>query len=196
MNINKSKIAIGVVSFGFGIASVFAAQHLMAAHKPESKPLLSHNQLKVDPLFDQFFNDDFFGRSRDPFEEMRRMRERMAKEFKEPSEGESLFDSWYGKRFGGAAAEITKREDDKFVYYDVSVKGLEANKLNAKVENGQIEISGEINQKTEDLGQRSEMRSSFHRSFPAPPNVDPNKVQMEQQKEKLVLKFPKLFTSS
>lgn len=40
-------------------------------------------------FFDEFFNEDFFGRSRDPFEEMRRMQ----------------------KRFGGEVGELKQREE-------------------------------------------------------------------------------------
>jgi HSP20 family molecular chaperone IbpA len=190
----QKKIAIGILCFVLGVGAMFGAQTLwLNKPKPGTSEPLALAQRNMDSLFDQFYNDDFFGRSHDPFEEMRRMRERMLKDFERPDEGTGLFDSWYKKKFGGGdVGEITKREDDQFVYYDIAIKGLDQNKLNVKVENGQIEISGQIEKKSQDENAGSFFSSSFHRSFPTPPDVDPNKVQMEQEKDKLVVKFPKM----
>lgn len=196
MKIIRSKVFISALFFVLGIGAVLAVQRFLA--KPSDKLELattSHSTKTMDSLFDQFYDDDFFGRTHDPFEQMRKMRKRMMKDFDEIDNGGGMFDSWYRKRFGGGdAGEVTKREDKDFIYYDIAIKDLNKEKLNVKVENGQITISGQVEKKSEENGNGSYFSSSFHRSFPAPPDVDADKVQMESSKDKLILKFPKRAT--
>jgi HSP20 family molecular chaperone IbpA len=189
-----SKILIGLVCFGLGVGSMLVTQK-SKKEKPQTislaAPLVDQKDSGTDQLLDHFFNDDFFGKSQDPFDQMRKMREKMMKQFNPPEVGSGPFDSWYQKKFGGGdVAEISQREDDKFVYYDISVKGLNKEDLKVKVANGQINISGKTEKKNEGTG--TFMSSMFQRSFPVPPNVDPNKVQMENEKDKLTVKFPKI----
>jgi HSP20 family molecular chaperone IbpA len=187
------KIAIGLACFILGIGSVLFFQKFEIRPKhSESTPPGLHAMRDVNSMFDQFYGNDFFGNSRDPFESMRKMREQMMKEFDQPEEGSGIFDSWYKHKFGGGdAGEIKKREDTDFIYYDIAVKDVGKDKLNVRVANGQIEISGQIEKRSDDNGQGTYFSSSFHRSFPLPPDVDGNKVQMEQNKDLLTLKFPK-----
>lgn len=192
---NSKKYLIYILCFVLGASVMFVAQRYI--FKPTYPLQTSFASIKpMDPFFDRFFNDDFFGRSRDPFEEMRRMREGMIKQF-EQDEGGGLFDSWYKKKFGGGnAGDITRREDDHFVYYDIAVDGLRQEKVNVKVENGQLTISGQVEKKSEEGNSGSYFKSSFQRSFPVPSNVDSGKFQLEQGKEKLVVKFPKIRTKN
>lgn len=195
MRFIKTKLFIGLACFVLGIGVVLLAQKYLLKSKDDlisGSPSL-HAMQSMNSLFDQFYNDDFFSSSRDPFDQMRKMRERMMKEFEEPEKGRGLFDSWYKDRFGGGdAGEIKKREDKDFIYYDIAIQGLDKEKLNVKVADGQINITGQIEKKSEEGGSTSFMSSSFHRSFPAPPEVDANKVQMEQSEGRLTLKFPKV----
>ncbi len=194
MKLLQSKIVFGMGGLILGAALMFGAQLLVKERYVLRSPIASAKQM--EPLFDQFFNDDFFGRSRDPFEEMRRMRAGMLKQF-DSNEGGGIFDSWFRKKFGGGnAADIKQREDAHFVYYDISVEGLKPEKVTVKVENGQVAISGQVERKSEQEGSNSYFSSSFHRSFPAPLNVDANKAQIEQQKDRLVVKFPKIINDS
>ena len=84
MKLVKSPILIGLVCFGLGVGAVLILQKFVLtpkdAHRAASSSAL-HALRDVRPLFDQFYNDDFFSSSRDPFEQMRKMRERMMKEF-------------------------------------------------------------------------------------------------------------------
>jgi HSP20 family molecular chaperone IbpA len=159
---------------------------------PESSP---RSPQSMDPFLDRFFNDDFFGRSprssADPFSEMRRMRQGMMKQF-DSAQGGGMFDSWFQKKFGGGSAgDISQREDDHAVYYDISIEGLKPEDVKIKVENDQLMISGEVEKKTEEGGNSTFSRSSFHRSFPLPPNVESDQVQLERKSGKLIVKFPK-----
>lgn len=153
------------------------------------------DQEKLFKNFDSMFGDDFF-RHDDPFEEMRKFRERLHKEFRPKSNSlfSSPFDSWYEDKIGGGVEEISKREDDKYVYYDIKLPNIEGSSVKTNVENGYLTITGEVKKSTgqEKEGKiRSLYQSSFRRTFPLPENVDGDKMEMENQKDKLVLKFPK-----
>ena len=126
------------------------------------------------------------------------MQERMMKQF-ESSEGDSgggIFDSWFKKKFGGGdPGDIHMREDDDFVYYDVVIKNLVNSKLDIRVQDGQITISGTIEKRSSDEGENKNSSrfysSTFHRSFPVPYGVDDTKAEMEQRDEKIIIKLPK-----
>lgn len=191
MKFLNTKSLVGVLCFILGIAFTVGAQRYFIQPKELKQNPITHFK-RMDPFFDRVFNDEFFNRAHDPFEEMRRMREGMMKQFNQ-EEGGGLFDSWYAKKFGGGSLhDIQQREDDHFVYYDISVDGLKQEKVNVKVENGQVSISGQIEKKSDEAGSNFFYSSSFQRSFPAPNKVDPNNAQIEQQKGKLVIKFPKV----
>lgn len=151
--------------------------------------------------FDLFFDDTFFT-GIDPFEDMKEIRERIEKKMKLDSEyrnSSNPFDSWYSGKFGGGDIyDISKKEDDQFVYYEVRVPNLESSAVEAKVENGQISISGKI-ENSKDLYQENDsseghsyVRSGFTRSFPLPVDVEEDKMEMQKDKDKLVIKFPKI----
>lgn len=149
--------------------------------------------------FDSFFNDDFFNQD-DPFEAMRKFRQRMHKDmqgFKSPPFS-TPFDSWFGNKFGGGTVQdIEKREDENFIYYDIKVKDVKGTTVNTKVENGYLTITGQIESKNseqdEDSGfsNSSVFSSTFSRTFPLPADVDEDSMEMESEQNKIVIKFPK-----
>ena len=108
-----------------------------------------------------------------------------------------IFDSWFKKKFGGGdPGDIQVREDEDFVYYDVVIKNLSDQKLEIRVEGGQINISGTIEKETGDKGKDGRSRqfssSTFHRSFPVPNGVDSTKAEMEHDGDKIIIKLPKV----
>lgn len=149
--------------------------------------------------FDSFFNDDFFSQD-DPFEAMRKFRQRMEKngpDFNNPSFS-TPFDSWFGNKFGGGTVQdIEKSEDENFVFYDIKVKDLKGTAINTKVESGYLTITGQIESKNteqdEDSGfsNSSVFSSTFSRTFPLPADVDEDSMEMESKQNKIVIKFPK-----
>ena len=190
MSFIKTKAFIALICFALGAISMYTSQRLLFHNKTDSRVPL-HADLDMEPLFDRFFNEDFFDKSRNPFQELRRMREGMVHQFNK-EEGSGIFDSWYKKKFGGGnAGEVVQREDKHSVFYDISVDGLKDDNLSIKVANGQITIAGQVENKTEDKGGRAYYSSSFHRSFPVPSNVDPDSLKVEKQKEKMILRFDK-----
>lgn len=156
-------------------------------------------QDRIRDRFDRFFDDDFFTQ-RDPFEEMRKMRDQMERRMEKFGASPftvNPFDSWFTEKFGGGSVnDISKREDDGFVYYDIKVRNLNSTSITTKIENGYITITGTVEEKDgdgEDGGHSSQriFQSSFHRTFPLPDNVDQDKMEMVPENNKIVLKFPK-----
>ena len=97
----------------------------------------------------------------------------------------SRMDSDIGESFG---TQVDHREDDKFVYYDIPLKGLDGNnhKLNVEIKNGMIKIS-EDNKQTGD----AVVETSSERMFSIDPGLDGDKAEVINEKEKIVIKIPK-----
>lgn len=96
------------------------------------------------------------------------------------------------KVFKMNGADIQEREDADFYYYEIPVKGLKNEKLNVKVEGDNLVISGKIdNQSDKDEDATMMFSSSFHRSLSLPLGTDPAKIQMENKKDRIVVKVPK-----
>jgi HSP20 family molecular chaperone IbpA len=195
MKIIHSKSFIGLVSFIFGVGSMFALQRYRAQAQTRSS-LLKDPVARVfsdEPLFAPLLGESAPAGYLDPIQEIRRMREGLRNRFAQPEGsfqfGSSFFQNkWNGEKIG----EITQREDDHFVYFDVPVEGLEHEKVEVRVKDGQIDISGQVEKRSEEQGAHAYLSSNFHRSFPVPPNVDPDKFRMAHEKDKLVLKFSKI----
>lgn len=154
----------------------------------------------IQHRFDSLFDDNFFNQN-DPFEEMKRMRRQMEKRMEEfgPKRRSfnNPFDSWFSGKFGGGSVnDITKREDNDFVYYDIQVDDVNTTSIDTKIENGYITITGSLEKKNQSSDSenpaQSVFKSTFNRTFPLPEHVDQNKMQMIPEKDKIVLKFPKL----
>jgi len=159
-------------------------------------------QQAIRQQFDSLFNDDFITQN-DPFEEMKKMRTQMQKRMggfdRQKNSMSNPFDSWFSDKFGGGTInDISKREDEDFVYYDIKVDDINSTSINTKVEQGYVMISGTIEKKYgfegKDDGYQAQrvFKSSFKRTFPLPENVDQNKMQMLTEKDKVILKFAKI----
>lgn len=178
-----NKIFLSILFFVLGGLSVLGFTHYQKSRAP-----ISSQQGDSDQFFDQFFNSDFFDKSKDPFAEMQRMQNEMEKQF----DNKNPFDNWYQKRFGGGdLGEIKQREDNKFVYYDIDIHGQTPKDVKVNVADGQVDISGSTERKKEDKNNSSYYSSSFQRSFPVPSGVDAENFKMEQDGNKIVIKFPK-----
>lgn len=154
--------------------------------------------------FDSIFNDDIFRQS-DPFDQMRKMREEMEKRMErmntDRQHSSNPFDSWFSDKFGGVAVnDITKREDVDSIYYDIKFENVNFTSIHTKVENGYITITGTTEKTSGSTGEKEKdgvlaqsfYKSTFNRTFPLPEQVDQDKMQMTLEKDKIVLKFPKV----
>jgi HSP20 family molecular chaperone IbpA len=94
---------------------------------------------------------------------------------------------------------ISEREDEEAIYYDIKVDDVKSTSIDTKVNNGYLTITGTTEKKTvsgdnenNDVTAGSVYRSTFNKTFPLPDHIDPNKMQMITEKDKIVLKFPKI----
>lgn len=208
MKLDFRKIAIPAISALLGATFVLILVALspslqaMLASSPRKKlgsPSLIFDDIMskqrgIQENFDSLFDDQFFGGS-DPFREMQRMREEMLSRmegFESPNSANNPFDLWFAGKFGGGSVyDISQREDENFIYYDIKVNDLQSTSINTRIENGQITITGTI-QRGGDESSAGLFKSTFNRSFPLPPNVDHEKMELLPEADKMVLKFPKL----
>lgn len=197
----KYQITIGVLCFALGVAALMVFQNYGDNKRQDTGSIdrLIRQERDMDTTLDSFFDDDFFRSSRSPFDEMKKMQESMLKQFGSGSDNSDggIFDSWFKQKFGGGdPGDVQMREDDDFVYYDVIIKNLSDQKLDIRVEGGQIKISGTIEKETGDKsknrGSRQFSSSTFRRSFPVPSGVDSTKAEMEHDGDKVIIKFPKI----
>jgi HSP20 family molecular chaperone IbpA len=208
------KVAIPLTSAIVGGAVVIAAMKFSPAMKSNLHGDKEHGQSNeqiyedifkkqegIRQQFDSLFDEGFIAQN-DPFEEMRKMRQQMEKQMKHfGGKNRSLsnpFDSWFSDKFGdGTINDISKREDEGFVYYDIKVDDVNSTSINTKVEKGYITITGTSEKnsgsdgKNNGVSAQSIFKSSFNRTFPLPENVDQNKMQMLTEKDRVILKFPK-----
>lgn len=199
-----SAVAGGALVIGYFKIQPDSALAVAKTEKKAASPQTQFDSIIEDQRnlfknFDSMFDDDFF-RQGDPFEEMRKFRERMGKAFPyknlDPFSA-SPFDSWFGDRFGGGSvSDIKQREDDKHVYYEIQLNGVEGESVRTRVEDGRLTITGEVRKEEgkagEDGSTRSFYSSSFVRSFPLPEGVDAEKMEMTTEKNKIVVKLPKV----
>lgn len=197
-------VGVGIGGLAIGALSVVGAVRARPDwFVKEEKPRIEQDALRdfasrekdIFRKFDDQFGGDFF-RQNDPFEEMRKFREHLGQDFLAPDQDQFFlkdpFDRWFGKRFGGGTAEdISKREDDNYVYFDIKVDDLNSTSVQTKVENGYINIEGKTSKKSKTDNSESTFESSFHRIFPLPGNVDSSKMETTTEGGKIVLKFPK-----
>lgn len=141
----------------------------------------SDSQLKIeDKHFHNRFNnpsvEDFY---KDIFKKQNEV-------FRQFYPKDDPIDSWFPNKIGESPInDILKREDDNSVYYDIKVDDIQSTAINTKVENGYITITGTTEKKRF-------YKSTFNRTFPIPEQVDPNKMEMVSEKDKITLKFPKI----
>lgn len=118
----------------------------------------------------------------DPFSMLDEMEKRLGDPFASPS--------WLS--LPTPTREVKRTEDDRYVYYEVQADGLDQQSLKISVKDGQIDISGKIEKKTEDPEAQSVMTSSFRQRFTVPPEVDPDRAVIEPQSDRVVIKLPKV----
>jgi HSP20 family molecular chaperone IbpA len=188
------KYSIGVLLFIAGGATMYLVQKIWFKPKPSPNNL---NQLIKNSNFkndvDDFLEDqeDLFNH----FKKFEKLHQQMVQSFEEDIKEPSIFNFWENKKLKNTypiKEEIKKSEDKDFIYYEVAIQGLKQEKVNIQIEKDYIQISGQMEQKIEEKNKYSYFTSYFNRSFPIPPKVDSEKVQVEQKKDKLIIKFPKI----
>ena len=151
--------------------------------------------------FDKYFNDDFFSREQNPFDELEKFHKRM-----EDMMGKSLndsfsksWDSWLQDRFSPTKDQMDmKTEESKDEYtITISVPDLHDNKLVIDIDENGISIKGDFKQlfeKKDSDGRvisKQEKRKSIEKRFPIPHDADYEKADVKQLENEIIIKLPK-----
>lgn len=174
---------------GIGAATIYL---ILSSSSQKTYPAPSSNlQSSVKPhgfekYFDRTFDRDFFQRGQEPFQEMKKIRERMRDLFDE-DQFDKRFDHWYDMRFGGKIGEIESREDANFFIYEISIQDIDPESLKLEVVDGQLSVQGEVHKEENGVA----IKTSFMRSFPLPQQINTQAMSSEIINDKLIIKFPK-----
>ncbi|MGZ3651792.1 MAG: Hsp20 family protein [Bdellovibrionota bacterium] len=196
-------ILIGLTSFLLGVAFLYSllkfspdtAQSVIGGEKKSSKPIVSalnlpHPQQEEEapplvppsapgqPRARNEDQDEEALMAQDPFAAVRQMQKQMEDEMRQGFAGMEV----------DTGNDIVTKEDDKSVSYEI--KDVDGGSLSTSVKNGYLTISGESKKVNGSIS----FSSSFHRSFPLPPNVDSAKMETISEKDRVVLRFPKKHT--
>lgn len=137
--------------------------------------------LKGEDLLDALHRDmlERMGKRADDFPG----RDQMINPHDDFSHSDSEIDSYGLKDF--LVQDINRREDDKFVYYELPLLNEKGEKIELKVEvkNGIIEIV------EKSVGANHQSESS--RSFSIEPGLKEDRAQVINEKDKIVIKIPK-----
>lgn len=93
--------------------------------------------------------------------------------------------------FNHGVGDVTQREDDRYIYLDIDLKGQKPKEFKVNVQQGQVTVSGLIESQENSPGFSGTVTSSFHRSFPAPDNAKVSTYKLEQSEDKITIKFEK-----
>lgn len=153
-------------------------------------------------LFDDFFDDDFFQRFNNPFQEMDSFRKKMKDYFGHltiPSiqdDFQNHFESWFNSRFGeNNTADIQIKEDDNHIYYTLQVDHLNDQNVKVDIKDKHVIISAQIEQEQRleknGMNRQGRYTSRYFRSFPAPDNITPDKTEVAVKGDQVSIRFEK-----
>src|SRR6185437_10026301 len=140
---SRSKILFGVFCFLLGIGAMLLVQRFSSLLRPHPTEIVAARAPQP------------FG-GQNPFAPGQDM--------------SSVFRQFFGNDFfnpaqmnGSPMTTIIRREDDKNIYYELPIQGLEKDKLKVSVAHGEISISGEAQTKSRGpAGSEGMTTSSFH----------------------------------
>ncbi len=196
LKILTSKVfQIGTAFFVGGISTYFVTDYMRLKNQVSQTVTPKENKLTTNLS------------QKDPFTSMTdihdQMRKRMDKMFNSDMFGSSLlgnsfFDSHSFGSFSDSDVQVDEYEDDKFKYVTIQADGIDKDAIQINISDGMISISGKIKKSNESNGSNgsnayssSSYISSFSKSFNVPYGVDADKVKIENEKSKIVIKFPK-----
>jgi len=157
------KFLIAVCFFCLG----FLTNHLLVKFSPPKNLARHEERIPIDP-------NDFDQKSM--LDTIARMQQGMQNDMQEDMMDMS----------GGIG--VDQREDDKFVYYDIPLKGSDGNnhKLNVEIKDGMVRIKEDT-----DSQQSGHVQMSSERMFSIDPNLDSNRAEVINNPDKITIKIPK-----
>ena len=190
----------------FGIGGTLLTQSLANDSKPSANQqieMLTQWQKEVNQwmkdfhksqidMSDRFF-DDFY--SADPFAEIDQVHKRMRERF-------ANFDKYFSDNFSDLKSrsatnrtQISQREGDKFLYYQLNFKGFDKDDVVTEIKDNILTFSAKKSDKKalEEKGVNSQFRSNsnFLYSFSLPKYVDTKNPEFIREDSKIVVKLRK-----
>jgi HSP20 family protein len=178
-----------------GITTYFVSDYIKLKNSVSVKePIKSEQKIAVSPK----------KHDHDPFSDMDNIHDKMMKRMDKMFDsnllggsllGNNFFNSNSFGSFSDSELQVEETEDDNFKYITIHVEGVDQEALKINITDGTISISGQIKKVDENKGgnsySSSSYVSSFNKSFNVPYGVDGNNVKIENEKDKIILKFPK-----
>ncbi|EQC47638.1 Hsp20 family protein [Bacteriovorax sp. Seq25_V] len=131
----------------------------------------------------------------DPFSQMDRLHQQMQNRMNSFFSS-SLSDIGSFESMVSDDIKVEEFEDDKFKYVNIITDGIDKDSLKMDIANGMISISGQIsktnNSQSPNSTAISSFTSSFARSFTIPDGVAEDKVVVDTDDDKIIIKFPKV----
>jgi len=187
---NTNQIILSLFLFLFLFSVSASAQDDMESLRQQIRALqervdeLEQNQVSVEttPEAQEFIDEDFF--DWDPFINMQRMHEHM----------QSMFDSGFGQ-MDFSEPKLAMRETDKGYEVTIDIVGFDKDKINVKVHNQAIVISGERTEKQENKNPNAYFHSqsfgSFLKTLPIPVDADIKKVNIKKKDDQITIQIPR-----
>lgn len=191
MKLFKNRIVLSLVFFALGGGlSYFVSDYIRL--KGQTK--ISATESKLSKTSSHIIKPT------DPFAKMDQIQDQMKKSmnrvFSSGSFGSRFFDDdLFSSSFKTNQIEIDQYEDDHYKYIEVLAEGVDQDSININISNGIVSISGQIKKENKSSGSNhhsmSSFVSSFSQSFNIPDRVKEDGAQIDTDKNKIIIKFPK-----
>ena len=147
-------------------------------------------------FFDSFFNDKFFSREYDPFEEIEEFKKRMESiagknnlYFSEP------FNEWLEMKTGDGDIKIERRDAPGEYTLAIDISNLRNKNLSVEVKNDYVKISYDSKKTGEEDRQNIKYRTysaiRMEKYISLPESVRGKEHSIEKEKDKIIIKFKK-----
>jgi len=149
--------------------------------------------------FNKFFNEEFFKNTPDPFKEMESARKMMRSMMTDHAMNsfDDSWNNWYNGRFGGAAITVKTEDNKDSVVMYIKVDGLQKNNLDINIDKDRVKIECNVKEIKEEQDAKGNKTSSYSseqhitRMLSLPKGVDSSKAVTKQDKDEIVITFPK-----
>lgn len=151
-------------------------------------------------LFDDFFNDEFFGRRFNPFAEMERMHQQMAEMFRESEklQFDNSWDKWFSERIGMDEFKTSISRTDKNVILTMTIPGIDSKTADININNDRIKVSfsaKNVQDKKEGGGSmHSESSQSYVKIMPIPDDAVAGTAKTVMDKNLVTITFDRKTT--
>jgi len=140
----------------------------------------------------EWYWDDFFSDTWEPFEEMKRMQQKLNK----------IFNENFGKGVGNYfEPDIDIKEDKTYYTITMDLPGMDKDKINVEIKNKMLRISGEREtvleeNKGDKFFRQERSYGHFSRAIPLPDNIKENEISADYKNGVLTIKIAKAFPAA